>query len=133
VNVKECLCGSGKLWNKCCGRFLDQKKLPKTPEQLMRSRYSAYAVGGYGDYLYGSWFPATAEGVSPADLSIRENDWVGLEVIAKTQKGDEATVEFKAYYRNKGTDESEAIKCMHERSAFKRIQGKWYYLGAELT
>lgn len=127
--MKTCICGSQKLFEKCCGRFLQGADLPKTPEQLMRSRYSAYALGGYGDYLLASWFPVTAAQVSAADLSLPGCDWQGLEVLDKSQKGDEGMVEFKAYFTEHGATD---MKTLHERSVFKRINGRWLYVGAEV-
>jgi SEC-C motif-containing protein len=42
-----CICGSSKPFKKCCQRFLSGDRLAKTPEQLMRSRYSASTVAGF--------------------------------------------------------------------------------------
>ena len=49
--MKPCACGSGKLFSNCCSPFLSGKALPKTVKQLMRSRYAAFALSGYGQYL----------------------------------------------------------------------------------
>ncbi len=62
-----CICGSGKLFEKCYSPLLNGTRRAKTPEQLMRSRYSAYALGNYGDYLLETWFPATAKGLTAKD------------------------------------------------------------------
>lgn len=94
----------------------------------MRSRYSAYALGGYGDYLLRTWFPATARGLLAAELSERTHEWCKLDVLNKSQQGDNGEVEFKAYFR---TDAGE-LDVMHECSAFKRIKGYWYYVGAKV-
>ena len=80
-----CICGSGKLFFKCCAPLLKGTHPAKTPEQLMRSRYSAYALGGYGDYLLETWFPATAKGLTVEALSLRTCEWVELEVLDKSQ------------------------------------------------
>lgn len=127
--MKTCVCGSQKPFEKCCGRFLQGGLKPKTPEQLMRSRYAAYALGSYGDYLLDTWFPATAGQISAADLSLRSCNWQGLQVLDKSQKGDEGMVEFKASFTEHGATE---IKILHERSVFKRIKGRWLYVGAEV-
>jgi SEC-C motif-containing protein len=132
--MKDCICCSNKPYQNCCGRFLEAGKQAKTPEQLMRSRYSAYALGGFGQYLLDTWFPATAAGLSAAELSIRNCQWQKLEVLKKSQQGDNATVEFKAYFQ-KDTGGKEEI--MHERSTFKRNansgSGRWYYVGGEVN
>ncbi len=128
--MKSCICDSGKPMERCCGRFLEQGMLAKTPEQLMRSRYAAYALGGYGKYLLDTWFPATSAGLDEQELSKKTVGWQRLEVLSKSQKGDEGEVEFKAYFREGDADE---LSCMHEHSAFKRVAGKWYYVGVVLS
>ena len=45
-----CPCGSQHLYDSCCGLYLDKKQKPQTPEQLMRSRYTAYSVANI-DYI----------------------------------------------------------------------------------
>ena len=40
----RCRCGSHRKRRRCCGRYLDGQA-PPAPEDLMRARYTAYAVG----------------------------------------------------------------------------------------
>ena len=122
----DCLCGSGKPANKCCGRFLAGNSYPRTPEQLMRSRYCAYALGGHGDYLLETWFPATAGSLTVPQLSERTQDWQRLEILDKQQRGDSGEVEFRAWYLDRQGRE----RCQHERSEFRRVSGRWLYVGA---
>jgi len=124
----NCICGNAKLFDQCCGRFLNTAQSAKTPEQLMRSRYSAYALGGYGEYLLQTWLPSMARGVSVAELSHQNNHWVRLEVLDKSQQGDNAMVEFRAFH----LDDEGGELAMHEKSIFKRINGQWLYVGAEI-
>lgn len=137
-NVLEaCICQSQKPFKKCCDRFLNAGQYPKTPEQLMRSRYSAYALGNYGEYLLATWLPAMAKNLTVQQLSHKESEWIGLDILSKSQKGDDGEVEFKAYYRDLAEKEGEmtnALKgVLHEKSIFKRIQGKWLYVGGEVS
>tara|TARA_R110001599_G_scaffold353870_1_gene601397 strand:+ start:192109 stop:192522 length:414 start_codon:yes stop_codon:yes gene_type:complete len=127
--ASQCACNSQKLFYDCCGRFLNGSQQAKTPEQLMRSRYSAYALGNHGEYLLRTWFPATARGLTAENLSQRSCDWLGLEIIAKEQKGDQGLVEFRAHYRDEGGD----ITVMQEKSVFQRISGRWLYVGGEVS
>lgn len=100
----------------------------------MRSRYTAYALGGFGEYLLETWFPATAQGLSVAELSNVTVDWEKLEVLNKSQRGDEGTVEFKAYFRNKSNEGGEqGLEVMQEISEFRRINGRWYYVGGRVS
>lgn len=125
---RQCVCGSNKAFGKCCGPFLGGKQAARTPEQLMRSRYSAYCLGDYGDYLLQTWFPATARGLTAEALSRRECEWEKLEVLHKSQNGDQGFVEFKAWYKN-ASGESQLL---HEKSVFQRIGGRWLYVGGEI-
>ncbi len=129
--TKPCLCGANKDYAQCCGRFLDGGELAKTPEQLMRSRFSAYALGGYGQYLLATWFPATARGLTAQSLSERSVDWQKLEIVAKSQSGDDGMVEFNAYFKD--GNENDALEVMHEISEFKRINGRWLYVGGRVS
>ena len=148
--LKPCLCGHNRPFAKCCGRFLTEGQLAKTPEQLMRSRYSAYALGGYGDYLLATWFSATAGELTAAALSEKSVDWRGLEVLSSEQHGDKATVEFKAHYleidsletdnqepNNQESSSLEAhnsqLQTLHEISVFQRSAGRWLYVGGEVS
>lgn len=126
--VESCVCGSGKSYKQCCGPCLDNGELAKTPEKLMRSRYSAYALGGRGDYLLRTWFPPTAGKLTAEMLSRRERDWTRLEILAKAQQGDKGWVEFNAWYRGEGGRE----QVMHEKSVFQRSGGRWFYVGGEV-
>ena len=123
-----CICCSGKPFNACCDRFLNQHKLPKTPEQLMRSRYSAYALGGYGDYLAKTWLPSARQQLSALELSKKSIEWLGLEVLNKSQKGNEAIVEFAASFL--GEDKEKTVH--HEKSVFTRIDKQWFYVSGEI-
>ncbi len=94
----------------------------------MRSRYSAYALGGYGDYLYDTWYASDTISVSRVALNYSNQDWVGLEIIDKSQQGHSAEVEFKAYFIN----EDKQPDFLHERSTFIRENGQWLYVSGEL-
>lgn len=86
----------------------------------MRSRYTAF-VRDAGDYLLGTWDPETR----PATLEdpVPGLKWIGLEVRCAASRGDEGCVEFVARYRAGGR-----AGRLHERSRFRRIGGRWYYL-----
>lgn len=129
--MKSCICGRSKPFHECCERFLSGKQHAKTPEQLMRSRYSAYALGSYGGYLMSTWLPATAQGLSAAELSEKTLDWQGLKVISSSQKGDKGVVEFEAWFRK--SPHSEEMEVMHEISEFVRVNSRWFYVGGRVS
>src|SRR5687768_5433704 len=57
VRNRRCPCGSGLPLGDCCGRLHDGTVTAATAEQLMRSRYSAFALGEPG-YLLATWHPS---------------------------------------------------------------------------
>ena len=74
--------------------FTPESGLAATAEELMRSRYSAYAVGDM-DYVWRTWHPRTR----PEALTPSGETWTGLEILDTVagQPGDEAgEVEFRA-------------------------------------
>ena len=126
-----CPCGLPAPYDACCGRFHLGAVAP-TAELLMRSRYSAFALGDMA-YLAQTWHPATR----PEKVHDRAHRaWTGLDVLAATKGGlldQEGTVTFDAHYTDPaqgrpGTTARQA-GVMHEKSAFTRIDGAWVYLG----
>lgn len=126
--TKQCLCDSGKPFENCCERFLNGSMNAITPKQLMRSRYVAYALGNFGEYLLATWLPEKTTGLTVESLSKKNLEWVKLEILNSHQKGDEGRVEFKAYYK----PENEKLNFLHEKSSFRRINRRWYYVEGDL-
>jgi len=121
----RCPCGSGDVLRDCCARILDGTPAP-TALSLMRSRYTAFAVGDR-EHLLASWDPATR----PADLVLDgDTRWLRLEIVATTAGGpfdSDGTVEFEAFYRD-----ADGRRSLHERSRFIKDAGRWYYVDGEL-
>ncbi len=124
-----CVCQSNKAFNQCCQPLLEGEKHARTPVRLMRSRYSAFALGGFGDYLKKTWLPSLAHSLNAADLSQTNVDWQGLEIVSKSQKGDLGIVEFRAYFLG----EDGHTQVHHEVSQFQRIDGKWFYVDGRVS
>jgi SEC-C motif domain protein len=124
MGPRRCPCGTGLLYDECCGRLHAGTATAATAEQLMRSRYSAFAVGDPA-YLLATWHPTTRPRSLELDPAVR---WTGLDVLGTTGGGlfaDEGTVEFRAWYRHAGETGSQ-----HEVSRFVRDGGAWRYLDA---
>nr|WP_090339813.1 YchJ family metal-binding protein [Mycolicibacterium malmesburyense]CRL68397.1 SecC motif-containing protein [Mycolicibacterium malmesburyense] len=118
----SCPCGSGAVYVACCEPLHDGARVAATAEELMRSRYSAFAKG-VGDYLFTTWHPRTR----PAEVVVdREMVWTGLDVtdvVAGAEADDRGEVEFTARYVRAGRP-----GAMHERSRFERRAGRWFYV-----
>jgi SEC-C motif-containing protein len=92
----------------------------------MRARYSAFARGR-GDFLVAT-HDAPAGPREAAELTRWAGSvtWLSLEVMAREGGGpadDAGHVEFTARYLEDG-----AVVSLHERSAFRRTDGRWWYV-----
>jgi SEC-C motif-containing protein len=119
----KCYCKSGKSFNKCCKLFLDNKKEPSSPLELMRSRYTAYVLKNI-DYLIKTTYPENRKLYPKNELQewAESSHFFNLEIINSNQKDDFGTVEFKAYYEYK-----KDIYIHHEYSTFIKENGVWYF------
>lgn len=97
-----------------------------TAEQLMRSRFSAYAVGD-SDYVWRTWHPRTRPATITLDPGL---EWVGLEIVDVAAGGrDDETgeVEFLAVYR-----QGRRTGTLHERSRFAVRARRWFYFDGDV-
>lgn len=122
----SCPCGNSPKYHSCCHPYIERGKLPPTAEALMRSRYSAFALGNAA-YLLSTWYPSTA----PKELHLDTSAvWCGLQVLA-TEGGQEndntGMVEFKAQYMNQGK-----VGTLHEISRFVKEEGRWLYVDGDV-
>ena len=123
-----CFCGSNKAFSACCEPIIQGKTQAFTAEQLMRSRYSAYA-SNEPSYLMRSTHSSQQQFHHEADLKAwaKANTWQKLTIIA-CQKGQshETTgeVEFKAFY----LDSAGKPQVHHEKSTFVKEAGQWFYV-----
>lgn len=123
--MNSCPCGNQKDYSQCCQPIHSDHSLAHTPEQLMRSRYSAH-VQGLVDYVVNTYHPScNAEEDRQAIAESVDSDWCGLEVVSCEAGRDEneGFVTFKAYFNQEGEQ-----FCLEERSRFLREQGLWYYI-----
>ncbi|MBS6829370.1 MAG: SEC-C domain-containing protein [Desulfovibrio sp.] len=126
-----CPCGSGLPFAECCGPCLDGAVWPSGAEALMRSRYSAYALGRY-DWLVESTHPDFREGLSAEKLAEQGTDvhWLRLEMgqcLNDAPVGENGElydiVEFRAFYELDGIP-----RQLGEKSFFRRKDDKIYYV-----
>ena len=118
-----CVCGSGAIYNACCGRWHAGEPAP-TAEALMRSRYAAFALQ-LAPYLLATWHASTR----PLTIEFEAGTkWLGLSVKSFRETAlDRAEVAFIA--RNKVGGGS-AVR-LHERSRFVREDGRWFYVDGD--
>lgn len=144
----RCYCCSSKPFKTCCEPFIKGIEFPSSAEQLMRSRFSAYATAHY-QYILETYTKEKQQGLSIENLaqSAQGATWFALQVHpafadssvhgnAKVEAADEADshskpitaiVEFTAYYF-----ENKNMYQLHESSNFIVEEGKWRYHDGEL-
>lgn len=122
AGTADCPCGGGSYAD-CCAPYLRREAWPPTAEKLMRSRYTAFALGD-AEHLLRTWHPRTR----PDSLDLDDAEWTGLEI---TETVDGAVddlmgiVGFVAHWRTPSGETG----TLSERSAFvKRGGGRWFYL-----
>lgn len=128
---QRCPCGSEKPFAFCCEPYIEGQKLPATAELLMRSRYTAFALGAI-DYLVDTTAPEKRNLIDRNIIAeqIQFTTWTGLTILNK-EAGDKedsrGIVEFEAAFE---TEEDQCI--LHERSKFYAENGEWFYIDGEV-
>lgn len=130
---QSCPCNSDKPYAKCCEPF-HKGKSPQTAEELMRSRYSAYALG-LSRYIIRTTHPASPQYKSNAahwekqiDEFCSQTQFKKLEVLQVQETEPIATVVFIAHLSQNGKDLS-----FQEKSYFEKVKGQWLYRNGQLA
>ena len=132
----KCPCGGG-TYNRCCGPLIAGEQVAVTAQQLMRSRYSAFALAARDpeaiEHLLrthpepGQTVAARRKGLKD---SCRTIEWLSLDVLNFENGGPLdhfGTVTFAARWRDR--DRREGV--LKEWSRFGRGEsGEWLYLEA---
>lgn len=131
-----CPCGGG-AYGSCCGPLIAGEQLAVTAEQLMRSRYSAFALGASDpeaiEHLLRT-HPETGQTAAARRKALKDScrniQWLSLKVL-DCQNGrvidKYGTVTFEARWRNHDRREGVLREC----SRFSRGEsGEWLYLEA---
>jgi len=123
-----CPCGSTKKYKKCCKPFHDGQ-IPKSAEELMKSRFSAYALSK-ADYIMETTHPLNPDFAENSQSWKKDimnfcdyTDFVNLEVYETQEGEDESFVTFKAILTQDNLDAS-----FSEKSRFLKVNGKWFYI-----
>ena len=111
----------------CCQPYVEGKAQAPTAEALMRSRYSAFAVGNI-DYLVETVAPEQRHDIDRGSLLAwsKESTWDGLDIVDTVDgKAGDSTgiVEFIAHFTRARMHEAH-----HERSTFRKENGRWYFV-----
>ena len=129
VDPDRCPCrpGDDMAYAVCCRPLLLGESRAETAEALMRSRYTAYALGDLA-HVQRTWDPRTLPAGLELDPQLR---WKGLTVLSTVDGGPMASdgvVAFEARWES-GRGESLQRGVLRETSAFTRRAGRWVYVG----
>ena len=127
-----CPCGSLKKYKKCCKPFHDKITFPKTALELMKSRFSAFAVL-IADYIIFTTHENNSDYIS--DLKSWNQDIMNfskntrferLEILDFIEGEVESFVTFKATLFQNKKDIS-----FIEKSRFLKESNIWFYVDGE--
>ena len=126
--MKECPCHSKLPYHACCQKF-HQGTSPPTALELMRSRYSAYALGLINYIIQTthkeSPFYQSSLSTWKKELKIfcKSTAFNNLEILHSEDKGSIAFVTFIATLMQGDLDVT-----FTEKSTFKKEGSRWFYL-----
>ena len=127
--IEECPCCSGKKYADCCKSYHDGALVPSSLA-LMRSRYSAYALG-LSQYIIKTTHPKSVyfennrkKWIAALDQFSRETRFLKLEI----EGYGEDWVQFTAHLEQSGKSVQ-----LREKSHFQKVDGKWLYLSGHIS
>lgn len=120
----QCPCQSQKGYENCCKPLHLIEQVASSPEQLMRSRYSAYALTN-AVYIFNTYHSSKRQSISVDELDewARATTWLKLEINATSQD----TVTFTATYAEAGQ-----LFEIQELSRFSNEADEWRYVDGDI-
>jgi SEC-C motif-containing protein len=140
-----CPCGSRKLYHDCCGKYHEGTAIPKTPEQLMRSRYTAYCKGLI-EYIVDTTHPENPLLQKDAGVTLRKDvvatckkiSWDKLVVLESEddiQDSQESYVTFQTFFKVRQQQGQRAqgfhTQTFIEKSRFLKEGDRWLYVDGD--
>jgi SEC-C motif-containing protein len=128
---QPCPCCSGRPYAQCCQKY-HRGLLPKNALALMRSRYSAYALG-LAEYIIETthsdsphWVANRKQWLHQIQAFSREVSFDGLEILETKNEDGVAFVAFVAHLSKEGTDLTftEKSRFFKQGQAWKYVDGK---------
>lgn len=127
---QPCPCFSGLKYEACCEPFLNQetskKQKPKTAEQLLRSRYTAFVIGDV-DYIVSTHHSQTSSEINRDEIMqwSHQSEWHGLKILQKEAgeaKDNQGTIIFHAQYTA-----NDKLNDHFEKAIFEKEDGQWKF------
>lgn len=128
-----CKCHSGLPYIECCSPYHKGKMLPESALILMRSRYSAYALG-LADYIIdtthkeGSAYHSDhSKWRDSIHYFSKKTEFHDLKILEFLEGTSEAFVTFYAHLFQDGKDVS-----FTENSRFFKVNDRWFYYSGDV-
>jgi SEC-C motif-containing protein len=124
--MDPCPCGSGRSAAECCLPVIRRERTAATAEELMRSRYTAFATGDV-DWIMDSHHPDTVDEIDRDEVAqwSSNSEWLGLKIRDTAGGGPddaEGSVTFRARYKVQG-QQIDHVETAH----FERDGGEWRF------
>ncbi|TYL48037.1 YchJ family protein [Marinomonas sp. IMCC 4694] len=123
----NCPCGTQTPYEMCCGMYHSNPGTAPTAERLMRSRYTAFAIGNF-DYI-----GLTQRLQDLQELDAKDSNghtrWIKLEINGTEgglENDDTGFVTFSADFK-----EGKHSGRLKERSKFRKVNQQWFYVSGE--
>ncbi|MDO0946661.1 MULTISPECIES: YchJ family protein [Chromohalobacter] len=120
-----CPCGQPRRFAECCAPIHADPRRARTPEALMRARYSAFVCEAHA-VLIATWDPATRPRAEA--LASGATRWLKLTVHDSTQQDENGTVTFSADFIDAG-----GFQRLTETSRFRFAADadQWFYVDGD--
>jgi SEC-C motif-containing protein len=127
--TNTCQCGSEIDPNQCCLPIIEGQTTAKTAEELLRARYTAFAIGKV-DFILDSHHSRTRHEIKREEVEdwSKNSEWLGLKIVqqeAGRAEDEKGTLIFSATYRT--GDQAEEH---WEKSFFEKEDGQWRFVDA---
>jgi SEC-C motif-containing protein len=123
-----CPCGSKEKYKKCCQKY-HKGALPKDALSLMKTRYSAYAIGN-ADYIIQTTHPENPDyhddkkvWKNEIEYFCEQTTFKSLKIISYEEDRDVSYVHFLATF---------AVGMLNEKSTFVKLGNRWLYKNGEI-
>jgi SEC-C motif domain protein len=102
---------------------LKQQRPAANAEELMRSRFTAHAIGDY-PHLHRTYLPTSRKPYVEEKLDGPGPTWTRLVIHAHEPgpKPETSFVDFSAYYK-----QGDGEEALHEKAEFHRVDANWLY------
>ena len=127
---KTCPCGSAAEYAQCCQPLIKGKKKPKTAEELLRARYTAFATGEI-DFVIDTHHSKTRAEIKREEIEdwSKTSDWQSLQIV-QIEAGKEADTNAAIVFCARYNDGEGKAQEHWEQALFEKENGDWRFVDA---